>query len=44
MCRAIENNDLNEAIRHEASYKLLEWVIELPHSMIKEFGNSGENT
>ena len=40
--RAIENNDLNAAIREEASFKLIEWVIELPHQLIKEFGNSGD--
>ena len=40
--RAIENNDLNDAIRQEASFKLIEWVIELPHTLIKEFGNSGD--
>lgn len=40
--RAIENNDLNDAIRQEASFKLIEWVIELPHMLIKEFGNSGD--
>ena len=42
--RAIENKDLNGAISHEASYKNIEWVIELPHQMIKEFGKSGDNT
>lgn len=43
--RAINNKDLNSAIEEEASYKILTWVIELPHKLIKEFGNdSGENT
>ena len=42
--RAIDNKDLNDAIEQEASYKLLGWVIELPHQLMKEFGNSGENT
>jgi ribosomal protein L9 len=42
--KSVENKDLHSAIEHEASYKLLEWVIELPHTLMKEFANSGDNT
>ena len=40
--KAIDNKDLEGAIEQEASYKILGWVIELPHQLIKEFGNSGD--
>lgn len=40
--KAIEKKDLNDAISQEASYKLLGWVIELPHQLLQEFADSGD--